>query len=438
MTLAVSVFPRPVKAEAQPLKPGRAVIFDLEADEETRPHLPEARATIEQLLADHAGFEPIADALMRRALIAKEAADPTCARSDVCRRSIGQSLHADHVLSGTLKKKGGRFFLEISVAPANTLDSPQTSSESMKHIKNLPVNVKLCLDRLFLWSDSLPSPAQSTPLPGTNAPPADAAPSVPPTTAPVMPPPAASAPASSKTKDKRPVLALLTVRAGTGFTDAELSSVEEGLLSALEETARFQVVGRTDIATLLDLEARKQMVGCEEDGCMTAIAGSLGADFVASANVGRLGSAVQLTFKVIDARRALVVVHARQTVSSDSQLVTAANEISDEVVKAVFGKSAPLPVHKNIVAAPEGLSPAAKRNLRGLGIAATVVGGLTLVAGAVLAVVAHSDTTAARTKATAPLSSELNTINTLAVSSDALFGAGGAVAAAGVGLTVAF
>jgi TolB-like protein len=415
----------------QPLNPGRVLVFDLEADGELGPHVATARSAIEELLAAHPGFEPIADALMRQALSVKLATDSACATSDVCRRSIGQSLRADLVVAGSLKKHGGKFVLELSVAPANTLDSPRSTSESMKHIKNLGANVKLCLDRLFLWSDSG--------APATASAPAAPVAATPPAQTPAPPVAASPAVAPTKAKDRKPVLALLNVRAGTGFTDAELSSVEEGLLSALEESARFQIIGRTDIATMLDLEAKKQMVGCEEDtGCMTAIAGSLGADYVASANVGRLGSAIQLTFKVIDVRRALVLVHARQDVSTDAQLISAANEISDEVVKAVFGANATLPVHKNIVAAPEGLSPATKRNLRGLGIGATVVGGLALVAAAVLGVVAHNDTTAARARATAPLQTEINSINTMALSSDALFGAGGAVAAAGVGLTVAF
>src|SRR3954463_15382887 len=74
-------------------------------------------------------------------------------------------------------------------------------------------------------------------------------------------------------------MALLRVTGGEGVTAKEAATIEEVLLTALDRTGRFKMIGRSDIAALLDLEARKQVVGCEENAaCMTEIAAALGVD----------------------------------------------------------------------------------------------------------------------------------------------------------------
>lgn len=259
----------------------------------------------------------------------------------------------------------------------------------------------------------------------------------PPTAAPAIQP-AVPSNQPARPADKKPVLALINVSAGQGFTGDELSSVEEGLLSALEETKRFQVIGRTDLATMLDLETKKQLIGCESDTeCMTSIAGSLGADYVASANVGRLGTTIQLTFKVIDARRAKALVHARETMNSDADLIPAADAIADQVVMAVFGVVLPPRMRANIGTQP-WLTPGVKKTIRGVGIGAIVAGALGLGAAILLGVESRNDVKAAQAKATAPLPSEVAKANGAALDANVLYGVGGAVAAIGIGLTVAF
>jgi TolB-like protein len=175
-------------------------------------------------------------------------------------------------------------------------------------------------------------------------------------------------------KDTRPELAVLSVRGGQGFSSQELASFEEVLLSALEGTGRFRVVGRTDIATMLDLEAKKQAAGCEEDGCMTAIAGSLGADYVAAANVGQIGGSMVLTLKVIDARRATVLLHARQPVSSNAELIPATDLVASQVVAAVFGGPPPVPKTPGALAAAPTKRTGPPRVL--VHVAETVDGGI--------------------------------------------------------------
>jgi hypothetical protein len=173
----------------------------------------------------------------------------------------------------------------------------------------------------------------------------------------VVGPAVAAGPAAQK--DTRPTLALLSVTSGGGFPTDQLGSIEGVLLTALESTGRFRVIGKTDVATLLDVESKKQAVGCSDDttGCMTMIAGALGAEYVASAIVGRVGTVTVLTFKIIDVRKVVVLLHASQRVQTDAQLLGACDDVAAQVVEAVFhtgppAASAQEPARSVVAAAP--------------------------------------------------------------------------------------
>ena len=76
---------------------------------------------------------------------------------------------------------------------------------------------------------------------------------------------------------------------------------------------------------------------------------------------------------------------------------------------------------------------------RKVGIGATAVGAAGLIAATVLAVTAQSATKAGQTEAaTSSVQGRVDSVNTRINGADALFGIGGALAAAGVTLTVVF
>jgi TolB-like protein len=145
----------------------------------------------------------------------------------------------------------------------------------------------------------------------------------------------AGAAAAEQPRDSRPVLVLLQLRGSNTFNTEELGSLEDLILSALDHTGRFRVIGRSDIQSMLDFDARKQASGCDDTGCMTQIAGALGADYVATAGVGRLGSARVLTLKVINAHSGFGLVHAREVVQSDEDLVRAVDSVAAQTSDAM-------------------------------------------------------------------------------------------------------
>lgn len=83
-----------------------------------------------------------------------------------------------------------------------------------------------------------------------------------------------------------------------------------------------EVVSSEDVRTLLGVEAQKQLLGCDEDSCLTEIAGSLGADRIVAGSVGQVGDAYALTLRLLDPGRAgLVRSVTRETTEGKTALL---------------------------------------------------------------------------------------------------------------------
>ncbi|MDP1828923.1 MAG: hypothetical protein Q8L48_37020 [Archangium sp.] len=103
---------------------------------------------------------------------------------------------------------------------------------------------------------------------------------------------------------ERPKLILLTLT-GSGVEPAQLESVTERLATTLQARGVFEVLSTKDVQTLLGLERQKQLLGCSEtsSSCIAELGGALGARFVLSGSLVKLGDAFQLTLSTLDAQR---------------------------------------------------------------------------------------------------------------------------------------
>src|SRR5687767_6676190 len=66
-----------------------------------------------------------------------------------------------------------------------------------------------------------------------------------------------------------PTAAVLGVR-GEGLDPKRAAALAQMLANELARTQRFRVLTQTDIASLVDLQVQKQILGCESDDCATA------------------------------------------------------------------------------------------------------------------------------------------------------------------------
>jgi len=255
----------------------------------------------------------------------------------------------------------------------------------------------------------------------------------------------AAARAAPAAADGRPRLAVLGVTGGEGFTPKQITTIEELLLVALQESGRIKVVGRTDLDTLVGLEKQRQMAGCSDNvTCIAELAGALGVETVAVADVGRLGSQTVVSVKVIDARNASVRLRAKRVARSDEQLVRVSEELAGEVVASMTGTPVALPQRAVAPAAEQTSATGGSPRSPAWRVAGYVAGGLGVAALGVGAVAGLRANEAGSTLLSKPAASRAEVQSTWeseksnASLANGLFVAGGILFGAGIGLVVAF
>lgn len=124
-------------------------------------------------------------------------------------------------------------------------------------------------------------------------------------------PPAKKATASKKAPAKVAVMAVHT----TGIPKGVGSTLTEVLTSEVASVSHLQVIGASDIKSLLGFQAQKQILGCSEDSsCLAQIGGALGVDLLVSAEVGRVGGTYVVSVKLIRIDEAKVEGRTYETV----------------------------------------------------------------------------------------------------------------------------
>lgn len=99
-------------------------------------------------------------------------------------------------------------------------------------------------------------------------------------------------------------IAVLELSAGADL-DAQLAkSLTEAITAEVGARGYFDPLSSGEIATLLGVERQKQLLGCSEQSCVAELAGALGAPFVLSGSLTKLGEIYQLNLQVIDTARA--------------------------------------------------------------------------------------------------------------------------------------
>lgn len=114
------------------------------------------------------------------------------------------------------------------------------------------------------------------------------------------------APAPPQAQGK-PKLIVLDLTPGGGVEPAVAAAISESIAAEVSKRAYFETTSQKDVSTLLGVERQRQLLGCSEEAtsCMAEMAGAVGARFVLSGSLAKLGeSAFQLNLQTIDSRRA--------------------------------------------------------------------------------------------------------------------------------------
>ena len=108
-----------------------------------------------------------------------------------------------------------------------------------------------------------------------------------------------------------------------------------GVVAARLSSFRARVVGLDEIRAALDLEKRKQMLGCSEESCLQEISGALGVRYLVHGRVDRFGKSTLLNAFVFDSRNARGVLRWSQRVDDEAQLVAEAEKFALQAAAAL-------------------------------------------------------------------------------------------------------
>jgi hypothetical protein len=145
-------------------------------------------------------------------------------------------------------------------------------------------------------------------------------------------------------------LAVLDLKAERGLDQGLVKLLNELLLTEFVKTGKYEVIGGSDLATMLKLEQQKRLMECTDQVCLSEIGGALGVDKLASANIGKVGDYFLVNVKIIDIRKAKVEHRVSHKVEGDEEeLMSAITASVNELVAGVTpkpetGTSLPAPV----------------------------------------------------------------------------------------------
>ncbi len=102
-------------------------------------------------------------------------------------------------------------------------------------------------------------------------------------------------------------VAVLDFSVQTGVSGKQASLLADVMANEIRSYGGFRVITREDIRNLLNFQEQKQLLGCDDTECLQEMAGAMGARYLATGRVGRIGSLLVVSLTVLDAGRAQAV-----------------------------------------------------------------------------------------------------------------------------------
>ncbi|MGV3624796.1 MAG: hypothetical protein ACO1OB_28510 [Archangium sp.] len=105
---------------------------------------------------------------------------------------------------------------------------------------------------------------------------------------------------------EKPKLVVLELTAGAGVEDSLTAPLTEAITNEVQARGYFDVMSSRDVKALIGMERQRELMGCSDasKSCMTEISGALGARFILSGSLSKLGDAWQLTLSALDSQKA--------------------------------------------------------------------------------------------------------------------------------------
>ncbi len=179
------------------------------------------------------------------------------------------------------------------------------------------------------------------------------------------------APLAANAADK-PELAVLALRVDTDMPSGTDRTLNEILLAEFHRQGRFEVLGSSDVAAMLEVDSQKMLLGCDEESCVAEIGGALGVSLVAVPSVGAVGDRYVINLKLFDVADVQVLSRVTEYVPRDQSKLIQGIRGAVAQLLSTMGTGEPAPVAET--AAPGFMDVAPWVGL-GLTVAAAGTGG---------------------------------------------------------------
>ncbi len=169
--------------------------------------------------------------------------------------------------------------------------------------------------------------------------------------------------------------AVLDVRGVGKVESSQVEGLSALLASEIDRRPEVSVVRSAEINTMIGFEAQKQLLGCDDGGCLAEIGGALGVAFLVQTEVTQIGETYLLSLVLLDVEEARATRRVTREVPNESKLIASLREAVAELMMdvATAGGATASP---ELLAGPRKRSSPLKWIGLGLGGAAAVTGGI--------------------------------------------------------------
>lgn len=190
------------------------------------------------------------------------------------------------------------------------------------------------------------------------------------------------APRSASRPQRRPKVMVLQLKADSEGLRKTAGILTEVLATDLARSGRLEVLGEADLVTLLGFEKQRQLLGCEDTGCLAAIGGAMGVNWIVAGSLGSLGELTRVDVKVLDPLRTRVTARHGFEAREVPELLARVRELVPQLVPVMDPTAPAAPPPKPEVTTPVARGPGpAPFVLLGAGVAVAGAGAVLVAVG---------------------------------------------------------
>ncbi|MEL6759214.1 MAG: PEGA domain-containing protein [Myxococcota bacterium] len=312
LLLSVAVVFTPLAATAQRAETTRILLQDfapLGVDAEVATAFQERVAGE---LADRPGFVVVSQNDIRELLTKEVAEDPDC-DSQSCLEAAIAAVEARYVLNGSVGAVGGERVVSLTLLDGERARPIGGASATFANDDDTLKATSALLGETFGWDDTPRLQNASFELPN----------------------------------DRTIKVAVMDLDS-LGLDEASAKNLTQVLSGSLKQVQGAEIVSQEDIRSLLELEAQRQLLGCDEMSCMAELGGALGVDRMVTGSVGYLGDRYVVSLRLIDPRAARVEARVTESfVGEETQLLPAVRYGGKRLLGALGDNEGTLAVSAN-------------------------------------------------------------------------------------------